>query len=144
MLFYEGLVPSKSCSCRCCFSVVPKSQKQSWGLLQNRAFWSCCLLSHYSSKRRNIWLERNFTKTFVLTQCQHGITQTRVILPELVKPCSHPKIMLMVQHKTAASYQSSVQLYIYNRLFSDYTILTAYNLCAAVCSSYIACFCPIT
>jgi len=107
MFFYESLVPFRSCSCRCCFSVVLESQNQSRALPHDRRFSSHCVFPHYSSKWMDIQLQRNFTKTFALTQCQRGTTQTRVILPEVTKPCSHPQIMLLVQHKTAASCQSS-------------------------------------
>lgn len=115
-----------------------KDSKPELRTVAEQGFLSCCLYPHYSSKRRDIWLERNFTKPFVLTQCQHGITQTRVILPELAKPCSHPKRMPMVQHKTAASRQSSCPAVYVQQAFFRLHILTGYNLRAALCSSHRA------
>lgn len=91
LLFYICMFLWKNCSNECCFSLAPRNQNWSWVLLQNRDFWSCLAFPRYSNNWKDIWLENSFTKTFVLTQHQQDITQTSEILPELLKPRSHPK-----------------------------------------------------
>lgn len=61
-----------------------------------------------------------------------------MILPELAKPCSHPKRTPVVRYKTAASRQSSCPAVYVQQAFFRLHILTGYNLRAALCSSHRA------